>query len=131
VTSRRLATSPPIAVIVPVGPRPLELERLVDLADSLAAYEPGPGWLVMVDDVAVPRGLDRLVGPRLSGRSQLAPVSLHHRRNDQVTGFRHGGGLCSSVLMALQWVQANTDARVTLKLDTDSLVIGHARERLV
>jgi hypothetical protein len=55
----RLVSSPrldvPFAVAVCVGPQPVEVDRLLDLADSLCAYERGPGWLVMVDDAEVPR----------------------------------------------------------------------------
>jgi hypothetical protein len=98
----------------------LEVGRLADLADALGAYEAGPAWLVMVDDSPIARGLERHV--RLP--AGWTAVSLHHRRVPAPEPFRHGGGLCSSVLMGLEWVQANTGARFVLKLDTDSLVIN-------
>ena len=116
---------PTFAVVVPVGPASLEIERLSDLAESLGAYESGPGWFVMIDDAPTPRGLDR----RVTLPPGVTPVALHHCRPRPMT-FSHGGGLCCSVLMGLAWVQANTDASVLLKLDTDSLIINPFRQRL-
>src|SRR4051812_29712111 len=108
------AQAPSFAVVVPVGPGALELDRLGDLAESLGAYEPGPGWFVMIDDNPVPRTLDRCV----TLPADVTPVALQHCRPRPIS-FRHGGGLCCSVLMGLQWVQANTDAAFLLKVDTD------------
>jgi hypothetical protein len=114
------------ASVVLVGPKEIEIDRLVDLAHSLAAHKTGPGWFVMVDDSPIPRHLDRLV----TLPSNIIPVALHHQRPHPILPFRHGGGLCSCVLLAMQWVRANTDARMLLKLDTDSLIIGPFEERL-
>ena len=119
------AERPGFAVMVPVGPAALEVERLADLADSLSAYEPGPGWFVMVDDSPAPRGLDR----RVCLPPGITPVALHHRRPRPMS-WRNGGGMCSSVLMGMQWVQANTDAAFLLKLDTDSLIINPFCKRM-
>jgi hypothetical protein len=116
----------PVAVVVPVGPQPAELDRLVDLAASVGCYEPGRSWLVMVDDHDQPRGLDKLV----SGAGSFRPVALHHPRRDASVAYRKGKGICTAVLMALRWVQAETDATSVLKLDTDSLVIGPFSERI-
>jgi hypothetical protein len=124
---RRSATNwPSFAVVVPVGPQPLEVERLIDLAESLAAYETGPAWFVMVDDSPVRRSLQDII----ELPPGLTSIALHHVRDHRPVRFRHGGGLCSPVLTALKWVQANTNARFVLKLDTDSLVINPVCERL-
>jgi hypothetical protein len=81
----------------------------------------------MVDDGGpVARVLERVIAPLCS----LTPVAVHHVRHGPAPAFKHGGGLCSSVLMALQWAQANTDAEFVLKLDTDSLVINPFAEKL-
>lgn len=118
----------PIAVAVAVGPGEREPNRLIDLADSIAAFETGPGWLVMVDDAPQPRNLDTLV--RLP--QGITPVALHHPRHaKQSIQYKSGKGICSAVLLALGWIHANTDAKLTLKLDTDSLVIGPFRDRLL
>jgi hypothetical protein len=118
--------SVPFAVVVPVGPQPLEVERLVDLADALAAYEAGPGWLVIVDDGPVTRNLEHAV----TLPAGITPVGLHHQHHHEPAKFSHGGGLCSQVMLAMQWVQQNCDARFVLKLDTDSLVINPFSHRL-
>ena len=115
------ASTIPFAVAVAVGPGPRELERLADLAESIVAYAPASrGWLVMVDDAEQPRGLDRLAALPPS----ITPISLHHPRHGSKATFVSGKGICAAVLQALAWTQANTDARVVLKVDTDSLVIG-------
>jgi hypothetical protein len=116
---KEASESPGFAVLVPVGPAAAEIDRVRDLADSLGAYESGPGWFVMVDDVLTPRGLEHAV----TLPPGITPVAVHHRRLRQRT-WRNGAGLCSPMMTGLQWVQANTDAAYLLKLDTDSLVIG-------
>jgi hypothetical protein len=112
--------------MVLVGPQPLEVQRLADLAESIGAYETGPGWFVVVDDAPVCRNLEHFI--------QLPPgikvVCLHHLREGPPVLFRHGGGLCSQVMLALKWVQENTNARFVLKLDTDSLIINPFRDQL-
>ena len=118
----------PFAIAVAVGPGDREVERLIDLADSVAAYEQGPGWFVMVDDAPEPRALDTRV--RLP--ASIKPIALHHPRHAQTqVKYKSGKGICSAVLLALGWIQANTNADFVLKLDTDSLIIGPFRERLL
>lgn len=113
------------AILVGVGPHPREVERLADLAASIAAHEPN-GVLVIVDDHPEPRGLAQ----GLSLPAGLTAVSLHHPRPIE-RRFRRGKGICSVIMLGLQWIQANTDATFALKLDTDSLVIGPYRERIL
>lgn len=114
-------------VAVAVGPGPKEVERLRDLADSIAFYEPdAPGTIVLVDDHATPRHLDR----ELSLPASLRAVSLHHPRHGAPVKYRVGKGIVSAILLALGHAQRETDAGLVLKLDTDSLVIGPFRERL-
>jgi hypothetical protein len=114
------------AVAVAVGPGEREVERVIDLAASLVAYERGPGWFVMVDDSPEQRGLDRVVALPAG----WAAVSLPHPRHDRATTFKVGKGIISAVLAALKWIQANTDAAYVLKLDTDSLVINPFADKL-
>ena len=116
----------PVAVAVAVGPGEREVERVIDLAASLAAYEGGPGWFVMVDDSPAQRDLDRVVALPAGWTA----VSLPHPRHDRATTFKVGKGIISAVLAALKWIQATTDAAYVLKLDTDSLVINPFSEKL-
>jgi hypothetical protein len=117
----------PFAVAVAVGPGDREVDRLIDLADSIAAHEQGRGWLVMVDDAPVPRALDARV--RLP--ADITAISLHHPRHAAAqVQYKSGKGICSAVLLALGWIQANSDAEHVLKVDTDSLIIGPFRERI-
>ena len=118
----------PFAVAVNVGPGDREIERLIDLAASVTAWEPhGPAWFVMVDDGGpTPRDLDR----RLTLPAGWKAISLHHPRRPGVGNYKFGKGICSPVLVSLAWIQKNTDARFVLKLDTDSLVIAPFAQRI-
>lgn len=112
------------AIVVAVGPNPREIERLRDLADSIAAHEPEAGPLVLVDDHPEPRDLSRGLPPGLRA------ISLHHRRPAR-RDFWRSVGICSVIMHGLQWIQANTDTDFILKLDTDSLVIAPYRDRVL
>jgi hypothetical protein len=116
----------PYAIAVAVGPQPAEVERLHDLADAVASWEPGGCWFVMIDDHPQPRELDKLIALPRAFKS----FSIHHPRHGRKIAYRKGKGICSAILLAMQWIQAHTDARFVLKLDTDSLVIGPFREKL-
>lgn len=109
-----------------VGPAEVEIDRLRDLSDSIAHYDSGPATLVLVDDAPQPRRLDTL----LQLPHSLSAVSLHHPRHGAKVTFTKGKGICSAILLALQWTARHLDATFVLKLDTDSLVIAPFRERL-
>ncbi len=115
-----------LAVAVAVGPGELELDRLRDLADSIAHHDSQPLALVLIDDSPSPRQLDTL----LALPPSMHAVSLHHPRHGAKVTFTRGKGICSAILLALQWIQTNLDAAIVLKLDTDSLVISPFRDRL-
>lgn len=120
-------SDPPFAVAVAVGPGDREVGRLADLADSLSAYDAGAGWFVMVDDAPESRSLESQV--RLP--DAIKPISLHHPRHKaHQVKYKSGKGICSAVLVALRWIQRETDAEFVLKVDTDSLVIAPFRERI-
>jgi hypothetical protein len=114
----------PYAICVPVGPQPLEVERLKDLVDSIAAFEPHQSTIVMVDDHAEPRDLDKVI----SAPASMRLVSIHLRRD--VRPKFGSKGVAGAVLTGYAWIQKNTDARFAMKLDTDSLVIGPFRQRI-
>jgi hypothetical protein len=48
-----------VAVFIPVGPGPLEIERLGDLLESIKAIEPALTDLLLIDDAPRPRDLDK------------------------------------------------------------------------
>jgi hypothetical protein len=125
-TMPKPAPRKPFAVAVPVGPGAREVERVIDLAASLAAYERGPGWFVMVDDSPEPRTLSSAV--KLP--PAWTPISIPHPRHDRDTVFKVGIGIISAVLASMKWIQANTDAAFVLKLDTDSLIINPFASKL-
>ncbi len=120
------STSSCVAIAVAVGPADLEIDRLRDLADSLAHHDAGPATLVLIDDAPEPRHLDTL----LPLPASMNAVSLHHPRHGTKVTFTKGKGICSAILLALQWTQKNLRPRFVLKLDTDSLVISPFRDRL-
>lgn len=112
------------AVLVAVGPKPQEIERLRDLADSIAWHAPN-GLLVLVDDSAEPRELER----HLDLPPGFRVVVLHHARPAR-REFWRSVGICSVIMTGMAWIQANTDAPFVVKLDTDSLVIAPYAQRV-
>jgi hypothetical protein len=116
--------NPGFAVIVPVGPGPLQAERLLDLLDSLRHYEPEAAFhLYLLDDEA-------------DLRSGLAPVRgtqpftvVPNPRKGLGNGW--AGGLSVGMLTMYKRV---LDDRVpfefVLRLDTDALVIAPFAQRI-
>lgn len=123
---REATTTSTVAIAVAVGPADLEVERLRDLADSIAHHDAGPATLVLIDDSPQPREL----AATLRLPPSMTAVSLHHPRHGGHVTFTKGKGICSAILLALQWTHRNLDAQFILKLDTDSLVISPFRDRL-
>jgi hypothetical protein len=114
---------PRFAAIVPVGPRPVDQWRAVAVLESLGAWEPTIGWCVIVDDAAYPRDIGKLAVLPPTCRA----VTLPHVRKGSGT-WR--GAVATAVLMALEWIDANTDADFVLKIDTDALTIGPFASRV-
>jgi hypothetical protein len=113
-----LSRSGRFAVVVPVGPRPIDVWRATELIKSLTFWEPAVAWCVIVDDGQEPRGLsDLALFP-----PGCCPVTIMNPRKGRGIGW--SGGLVTGMLAALSWIQANTDAEFVLKVDSDALVIG-------
>ncbi len=112
------------AVLVPVGPAPEETARVVDVLDALWTFEPAGGVLVLLDDAGVARPLPGVDGCPPGWRSVIL------RGDGRRRGGGRLGGLCALVLRGLRWVRENTDARFTLRLDTDALVVAPFVARL-
>jgi hypothetical protein len=113
----------PIAVIVLVGPGEIEVERLRDLVDGFAAWEPRVGWCVLVDDDLADRRLAEQVS--LPGCTIVA-LRNPRRRSDE----RRLRPLGPGTLTGLAYVHDRTDAEFALKIDTDAIVIGPFADRV-
>lgn len=109
------------AALAAVGPKPDELDRVTDLIDSIAAHEPGEWYMVLVDDGRE----DRQLAARFSFPPSVTAAAVPHDRSNQTTGYTKAKGICSVILTGMQWIARHApDARFTLKLDTDALVIA-------
>ena len=112
------------AAILPVGPGQPEVDRAADTLNSLWAYEPTLGWVVLVDDARQ----DRQLGQRFDPPPGCRVTSIINPRRGKGVGW--SGGLCAATLAALKWVHQHTDASFVLKLDTDALVIAPFAEKI-
>ncbi len=111
-----------IAVVMPVGPEPVEADRCRDTALSILAWEPAVRWIVLVDDSSSARDLTG----QLAGATD--PVCLPHPLRGRRAGL--ADRVAAAVLAALEWVARNTDADLVMKLDTDALVIAPFADKL-
>ncbi|MCS7034141.1 MAG: hypothetical protein NZ561_09115 [Phycisphaerae bacterium] len=122
------SAAPRFAVLVCVGPKNEELDRVADLLDSVASFESGPAYFVMVDDG---RGDRRLV-QRFRFPMNLSPVSLVLDRSGTRGRYLLAKGICGAVLTGLDWIARHAeDARFVVKLDTDALVIAPFARRIM
>lgn len=104
------------AVLVPVGPSELELNRLADLLDSLAAYEDSDDLhLILIDDSPSPRGL-----------ADLTPIASTVVRTALWEGEKPPDPYSAMVAGTMDGLRAAAELNVdfALKLDTDALIIG-------
>jgi hypothetical protein len=115
------------AILVAVGPDPQELSRVADLIDSVRAYESAPCNFVLVDDGET----DRNLATYFELPKNWICTSLPHPRRqfpELAAKAQRGKGICAAILQGLTAIVP--DARFTLKLDTDALVIGPFVEEL-
>ena len=106
----------PMPVVVPVGPGPLEENRVADLVASLHHHEPDAGPVLLVDDA--PR--QRRVWPA-SQPGRAVEVLPNPREGRGVGTF---GGVCAATLLGLRWARSRAPGEPVLRLDTDALVIA-------
>ncbi len=112
---------PRIALLMPVGPGPAEVDRLRDALASFDHYVAEPAVAVLLDGDPAPRDLPSAVGPL--SRTTLEPV--HTPPPAKRTTPRRGKGICPAVLAGLKHIaQSHLEVDFVLKLDTDALVIG-------
>jgi hypothetical protein len=106
------------AAYVTVGPSAVDERRLVDLIDSLHAYEPAVEPIVLVDNGIADRDLRAGLRPDQA----RAVVTVKACRQDHTMNVL--GVSCVSTFTALGYLHSHADVDVVLRLDTDALVIG-------
>lgn len=113
-----------IAVVMPIGPGPRELERCQDTVRSITRWEPAVRWLVLIDDSPEPRVLTADDDAAATGVDRVRldhPLAAAASVEDRVT---------AAVLAGLRWVSDHTGADVVMKIDTDALVIAPFADKL-
>lgn len=112
------------AAYIPVGPSSLDLERVVDLLDSVYAYEPGVRLIVLIDHGPAARDFGRIIG-------RYSPSLVHAIRHSSQS--HHGtwkGAGCVTNLVAIDHILSSLEVDFVIKLDTDALVISAFSEKL-
>jgi hypothetical protein len=112
-----------VAVIMPVGQHPDEVERCRDTTASISAWEPAVRWIVLIDDAEVPRELVGAVGGD-------GPEVIVLRRPACAARAGLYDRITANVLAGMAWVAENTSASVVMKIDTDSLVIAPFSDKI-
>jgi hypothetical protein len=112
------------AVIVPVGPGSDELDRSVDLLDSVLRYESGVAGIVLVKDGCDENTIDLSVPPWVS------VVGVTNPRRGR--GNPISGGLCAGMIAGLARCLEVFSRSIDfiIKLDTDALVIAPFAQKL-
>jgi hypothetical protein len=111
-------------LLILVGPSEEDLQRLLDLLDSVVCYESEGVDCVLIDDGPDDRTsrLTALVGGRL-------PVTVvRHPRGDRTGPW--GGASTAGILSGIAALQDRRDLDFVLKIDVDALVIGPFRQQL-
>jgi len=111
----------PWAILLAVGPGDVELERLRDLAESIAVYAGDVARIQLVDDAQRPARLMETFPPPL--REKVRCVANLKVRG--AVGWRDG--LNVAIWIGLRVLAEAGRWSFVLKLDTDSLLIGPPR----
>jgi hypothetical protein len=111
-------------VYIPVGPDERDPDRLVDLVDGLAFYEPTVSWIVIVDDSPDGRSLENML--RVPPNCQLAalPNPRKSRHIDKL------GALSASNMIAYEFIRTHCFPDFVLKVDTDALIIAPFADKI-
>lgn len=112
------------AVIVPVGPTQLEIERVSDLLESVWTYEPQANLCVLIDDSPQ----DRQLGGRVPRPPNGDIISLVNPRRG--LGNPVLGGHCTSILSCLRAIYDHGPVEMVIRLDSDALIIGSFSESI-
>jgi hypothetical protein len=104
---------------MPVGPRDRDVERARDAVESLLAYEPEVGTIVLVDDGPEARDLVAEVVPEYA---RARALSAHNPRDGR--GEAIYGGTCAATATGLRVLHEEGNAPMVLRMDNDALVIA-------
>jgi hypothetical protein len=115
---------PTFAAYIPVGPSPLDEQRVGDLLDSLSCHEPSVEAVVLVDNGFAARDLKSLIAGHIANRV----VVLRGSKQDHTVNWL--GVSSASTLRALDYLYAHVAADFIVRFDTDALVIGPFAERI-
>jgi hypothetical protein len=105
--------TPRLDLLIPVGPDEREPERAREAIESVLAYEPDVGVVVVVDDGREPREL-AVAGAEV--------VTLRNPRGGRGEGVY--GVTCAATTTGLAWLREHGRAPLVLRLDADALVIA-------
>ena len=117
----KTAETEPWAILLAVGPGDVELERLRDLAESIAVYAGDVDRIQIVDDAQRPGRLIEAFSPALRGRVRC----VANRPVRGAVGWRDG--LNVAIWIGLRELANAGRWSFVLKLDTDSLLIAPPR----
>lgn len=115
------------AVVIPVGPRAEDLAGAFESVESLLFWEPRIAWCVFIEDRPEPTSLPTFIAARPRSKCKASAFKIPGQGGPSEWPARQSAGM----LAALSWIQANTDAGVVFKLDTDALVIAPFAARIV
>jgi hypothetical protein len=108
------------AVVMPVGPGELELERVTDTLVSLHHFEPGVGRVILVDDAETPRP-DAL---RDTAGALVDRTTVRRNPRDRSTEGWSEGVMMGTATGLDEVVRGTPGVEWALKLDSDAVVIG-------
>ena len=111
------------AILIPLGPGRAELQRLGDLLEAVLHFEPTCTAAVIIND-----GNDKEAARNVAGQFPVRCEILANPRNGR--GSWWGGGSSAGTICGLRWITNHLEPEFVVKLDSDSLVIGHFKEAL-
>ncbi len=109
--------TPRIDIVMPVGPGEQEPGRAREALESVAAYEPEIGSVVLIDDAPEDRDLVALCAP-----GGVETTSLRNPRGGRGEGVY--GAACVATTHGLAWLHEHGRAPLVLRLDSDALAIA-------
>ena len=106
-----MKSEPLATIIIPCGPG---IESILDTAESIEHYCPEPHNLVFVDDCTTDGTYEALLKARRP--------NWHILRNEKHNGYLK---LVNTMCFGMRHIVENLSSKCILKIDTDSLIIGH------
>jgi hypothetical protein len=103
------------AAYIPLGPGLAEFERALDLVEALVLYEPLVSHVVIVEDGGLTRQIEKQF--RLPSSCRLGVVPHPAETGDA----NYLGRLCTSDLVAFNYINNSCEVDFVTKLDTEVL----------